>query len=539
MKKMLILPTFALALLLLPVSCGKSDGSSSGISSPKAPEIAAPVPQKTVPANQQAAPDPNQKTPEKEPQKKPEPPKELSLDEILKLPDDQINLTTALLLISRQEGDPSSLDTEKFAAIIDEMTAKLSGIILSSDTPEEIKNKITDFIYNQQGYKASRDIDDLRTTFLTNVLRMKTGNCIGLSQLWLCFAQKLNLPVTAVNIPNHTFLRWNDTKGNTFNIETLDIFDQISGAHEYGKSFSNEDLVKLKFVKDKAIQSGAYMRPLSNKAFISSVFSNVGAGQIAVSKMSRSGDEYRGLVQRGIQSLSKAIELDPKNFNAWYNRASVYAIYTKEYESAQQDLKTAFELNPAPMIYVLQGIAYAGMDNYDSAKEYVKKSLDDEELSPGSKDFALQKMAEIYLKNGEIEKGLELCAEQIKQDYKKSYFYDMKARFLVARNRLDEALKESFFAVQYAEQEPNPYITRGRIYFGQGKFDLAKNDLIMAVKLKPYWDNEEFADAHYMLGKIYLSEGRPKIAKPEFTRALDYNPAHKGALEEKENFKEK
>ena len=54
-------------------------------------------------------------------------------------------------------------------------------------------------------------------TFLPSVLDSRRGVCLGVSTLYLCLAQRLNLNLEIVTPPGHIFVRYN---GGEINIET-------------------------------------------------------------------------------------------------------------------------------------------------------------------------------------------------------------------------------------------------------------------------------------------------------------------------------
>ena len=60
----------------------------------------------------------------------------------------------------------------------------------------------------------AKDIDVY--TFLPSVLDSRRGVCLGVSILYLCLAQRLDLPLEAMTPPGHIYVRY----GEDLNIET-------------------------------------------------------------------------------------------------------------------------------------------------------------------------------------------------------------------------------------------------------------------------------------------------------------------------------
>ena len=45
-------------------------------------------------------------------------------------------------------------------------------------------------------------------SFLHKVLSERAGNCIGLTSLYVALGERLGLPLVAMGLPRHVFLRW-------------------------------------------------------------------------------------------------------------------------------------------------------------------------------------------------------------------------------------------------------------------------------------------------------------------------------------------
>jgi len=64
----------------------------------------------------------------------------------------------------------------------------------------------------------AKDIDVY--TFLPSVLDSRRGVCLGVSILYLCLAQRLELSLQAITPPGHIYVRYVDAEGKETNIET-------------------------------------------------------------------------------------------------------------------------------------------------------------------------------------------------------------------------------------------------------------------------------------------------------------------------------
>jgi hypothetical protein len=92
-----------------------------------------------------------------------------------------------------------------------------------NDTPQAKIRAINRFVFHEMGFRFpphstyAKDVD--LYTFLPSVLDSRRGVCLGVSTLYICLAQRLNLDLEIVTPPGHIYVRWR--KGDEeINIET-------------------------------------------------------------------------------------------------------------------------------------------------------------------------------------------------------------------------------------------------------------------------------------------------------------------------------
>lgn len=143
--------------------------------------------------------------------------------EVLLLDADQVDLARGLFL-SQGDKDPfSEAKMSSYEALIDLMALQiLTGVNLSAP-PEDKIRAINRFIFEEMKYRFpphsiySKDID--LYTYLPSVIDSRRGVCLGVSILYLCLSQRLDLPLEAITPPGHIYVRYcADEK--TINIET-------------------------------------------------------------------------------------------------------------------------------------------------------------------------------------------------------------------------------------------------------------------------------------------------------------------------------
>lgn len=140
--------------------------------------------------------------------------------EVLILAPEEIDLTTGLLL-AQYPDDPHK--RRLYEAQIDLMALQLLAVMPESATPIEKIDAINRLVFDEMQFRFpphslySKEIDQY--TFLSSVLDSRRGVCLGVSLLYLCLAQRLNLPLEIVTPPGHIYVRYCDGERVT-NIET-------------------------------------------------------------------------------------------------------------------------------------------------------------------------------------------------------------------------------------------------------------------------------------------------------------------------------
>ncbi len=120
------------------------------------------------------------------------------LEEVLALPDEEIDLATAILILYK-EWD-ASLDVTGSLEEIERMALELEGRISPYDNPEKIVSLINYYLFEERGYSSlalgpsDPGYMKLESSALPWVIKNKKGDCLGLSLLYLALAERLRLP---------------------------------------------------------------------------------------------------------------------------------------------------------------------------------------------------------------------------------------------------------------------------------------------------------------------------------------------------------
>ena len=126
-----------------------------------------------------------------------------------------------------------------------------------------------------------------------------------------------------------------------------------------------------------------------------------------------------GNYQEAVDDFTKAIELEPKNGKAYYNRAIVYGALGRNKDAIEDGTK-AIELNPKdPNAYINRGIDYIGPGNYEKAVADLNKAIElnaQDAAAYYARGYAHQKLST-------FERALPDFRKSAKMGYKKAEAY--------------------------------------------------------------------------------------------------------------------
>lgn len=143
--------------------------------------------------------------------------------EVLALPSSEIDLARGLFLSELGTSDESWKKIRNYEALIDIMALQILARISLESSPEQKIRAMNDFIFDEMGFRFpphslyAKDIDVY--TFLPSVLDSRKGVCLGVSILYLCLAQRLNLELEMITPPGHIYVRYRNGE-QVINIET-------------------------------------------------------------------------------------------------------------------------------------------------------------------------------------------------------------------------------------------------------------------------------------------------------------------------------
>ncbi len=145
-------------------------------------------------------------------------------DVLLKLPLEEIDLGRGLLIAELGSKSEDKIKIRSYEANIDLMALQISARLRENATPLEKIRAMNDYIFSELRFRFpphslyAKEIDVY--TFLPSVLDSRRGVCLGVSILYLCLAQRLELNLEAITPPGHIYVRYAGPDGEIVNIET-------------------------------------------------------------------------------------------------------------------------------------------------------------------------------------------------------------------------------------------------------------------------------------------------------------------------------
>lgn len=159
-----------------------------------------------------------------------------TLDDLLALREEQIDLATAALLIER-EIDPD-LDVRALRKQIDALADRVLRTTPEQPTDAQIVGAMNKAIYDHGGYGADRPVDK-KVRGLAHLLTTRRSLCVELSVLHASAGQRLGLAATLMSVPGHVFVRYANETGWRRNVECT-----ARGAARTDSLYENKGAIK-------------------------------------------------------------------------------------------------------------------------------------------------------------------------------------------------------------------------------------------------------------------------------------------------------
>jgi tetratricopeptide (TPR) repeat protein len=224
---------------------------------------------------------------------------------------------------------------------------------------------------------------------------------------------------------------------------------------------------------------------------------------------------------RAIADYDRAIELDPKHVNAFYNRGLARESL-QEYQDALKDYASAIALAPEHVKALInRGGIYQRLNDHDAAIADFDRALAISPTEPLA--YGKRSLSNRYLKNfdrafADAERAISLAPNY-------GYAYRQRALIHLERQQFEAAIADFGRSLELDPSEDILYYERAQAWERFGKPDMALADLNRGVVLDPGY-------APYLVARarLYLGFERWADAIRDLTQVLAATPSHIQAL---------
>lgn len=472
-----------------------------------------------------------------------------SLDQVLRLREDEVDLATAALIVCEQWSD--MVQGRRYLAMLDEMASEIQERLQKKWLKPNYKAipVINEYLFEDLKFKPVSEAEDPNDLFLHCVLDNKRGYCLSLSILYLSLGERLGMPLYGVVVPGHFFVRYDDGR-TRWNIETtnkgavaldkhyIDKFKVPPGDDNtiYMKNLTKIQTLGCLFnnlgntyceVGDieaalTTLRTATEINPslAESRANLANVYLKMGQVENAIYEYQRAlqinpgdpkthsnlGNAYlrQGQLKDAIARYTQALDLDPNFIDAHKNLAIAYC-QGQMFQQAIAQLKQAIDLEPKDAgLYSQMGEICCQMGDYDQAIAHYNKAL------AIKQDFAEANygLAVCYHKLGWLEEEIEAYKKALaaKPDMLAALVNLGNAYF--SRQNYDAAIEQYKRAIQTAPGDARIRCNLAAAYANKAEYEQSVAEYLKAVQIEP-----NMGDAHYGLAFSYY-----KLKKYESAR---------------------
>ena len=184
-------------------------------------------------------------------------------DRMVGVPDEEIDLARAALLIAATEYPGLSIERELFR--IDEIAEGIAPR-MDDDTPLYQLNALSEYLFDELKFAGNHtNYHDPRNSFLNDVIERRVGIPITLSLLYIEVGKRLGVPLLGIGMPGHFIVRHRDES---------DVFvDPFHG----GILLSEDECAeRVKQVTQGSLTwDRSYLQPVRSREFIARMLRNL------------------------------------------------------------------------------------------------------------------------------------------------------------------------------------------------------------------------------------------------------------------------
>ena len=374
-----------------------------------------------------------------------------SIEHVLRLREDDVDLATAALIVSERWSD--MVYGRRYISRLDDMALEIRERLMRKRLNANFRAipVINKYLFDELGFKSDSEARDPNSLFLHTVLDEKRGYCLSLSILYLSLGERLALPLYGVVVPGHFFVRYDDGR-RQFNIETT----------SKGRTAPDEHYINM-FKVPQGSNDSIYLKNLNKIQTLGCFFNNLG----------NSYDDV-GNKESALLALERAVEINPTLSEARANLGNIY-LEKGQLADAIREYKVALKIN----------LSDAKTHN-NLGNAYLRKSeIQDSHYKKGWLNYAVSE----YLWSLKLDPNLPDAYKNLAVAYCK-------------QERFEQAIMLLRQAITLEPKDASYYSQLGSVYDQMGNYEQAISQHQKALRINP-----NFADAHYGLGLCYSKLG--------------------------------
>ncbi len=415
----------------------------------------------------------------------------ISIDQVLRLPDDEIDIGTAALIVSEEWSNV--VNGLRYREDLDDMAREILSRLRQKHLRVNFRAIpiINQYLFEELGYGTVANADNPDDLFLHTVMDNQKGYCLSLSILYLSLAERIGLPLHGVVVPGHFFVRY-DSRTKRFNIETT-----ANGATPDDDYYREQHAVP-----DQADES-IYMTNLSKLQTLGCLFNNFGVVYMDT-----------GQFDKALLALERAVRINPSLSEARANMGNIY-LQQGQYDLAIEQFNAALSVNPIdPKTHFNLGAAFLEARQYTWAETHLRRALaldptfgdvyaqlgrvyaaqalyrkalmiliEGDGLFPDNLHIASQ-LGSVYLESGRHARALSQYQQILKKEPS-----NLRALFgrALCYNKLKQVAQEISAYKQLLQYDPDSFaatVNLGHAYFGQQEFKQALSNYQKAVSME-------------------------------------------------------
>lgn len=231
----------------------------------------------------------------------------------------------------------------------------------------------------------------------------------------------------------------------------------------------------------------------------------------------KQGNEFYEQKQydKAIDAYTKAIEVDQKYQDAYFNRGIVYR-NLKQYERALRNYARAIEIDPKHALsYNGRGIVYAELRQYDKAIEEYTKAI---EMDSKYQD-AFHNRGVTYAELNDHSKAIQDYTKAIEINPRHALSYNARGSSYRALKNDVKAIEEYSKAIEIDPKHPDAFYNRGTAYNDVNEYIKAVHDYTKAIEIDP-----GDALAYNGRGIAYKNLKQEGKAIEDYSKAIEIDP---------------